>query len=86
MAKVDESFEEIRARNELYVQFLKEEDLVKKFNLFLQIFCKEDFAHLIDSDENAGERMREAIKKQKDEAYEQGYSDCQDTYGDGPSS
>lgn len=48
--------------NSIYVRFVKETDLIKKFNIFLELHCKKDYAHLIDSDDNAGEYMREAIQ------------------------
>lgn len=59
--------ESVMKFNELYVAFRKEDDLVAKFNLFIELFCKEDYAHLIDSDDNAGERMRAAIRQATNE-------------------
>lgn len=48
--------------NTTYIEFVKEKDVIKKFNLFLKLHCQDDYAHLIDSDDNAGEFMRRAIQ------------------------
>lgn len=52
-----------RDMNEWYLRFVKETDVIKKFNLFIEWFCPDDFAHLIDSDDNPGQEMRNAIYK-----------------------
>lgn len=39
-------------------------DAIKQFNQFIQKWCGENAAHLLDNDENDGERMRGAIRRE----------------------
>ena len=47
--------------NAVYSEFVKETDVIEKFNIFLKLHCGDDYSHLIDTDDNAGELMRQAI-------------------------
>lgn len=40
-----------------------EPDVIKAFNLFIQKWCGRSYPHLIDSDENDGEFMRDKIQQ-----------------------
>lgn len=51
--------------NAWYVKFIQEKDIIKKFNLFLEMYCKDSYAHLIDSDENPGQEMRDSIELER---------------------
>ena len=42
-----------------------EEDVIKAFDKFIEKWCEDYFPHLIDSDENDGEFMREKIREIK---------------------
>ena len=61
MSKPENIDKEAEDFNKTYLEFRKETDVIKKFNLFLKLHCKDDYPHLIDSDDNAGEFMRQAI-------------------------
>jgi uncharacterized protein YllA (UPF0747 family) len=40
-----------------------EDDIIKAFNKFIEKWCGSHFPHLIDTDENDGEYMREKIRE-----------------------
>ena len=58
----------VEDRNEIHYRFIVETDPVKKFNIFLELYCEEYYAHLIDSDDNPGEEMRQLISRLQDES------------------
>ena len=58
---------EIKA-NQDWINFVEETDVIKKFNLFIKHYCKDSYSHLIDTDDNAGEFMRQAIRDATDKA------------------
>jgi len=63
--------------NELHMKFRVEKKLILKFNIFLELFCKDNYEHLIDTDENAGEFMRRAISEAIDDARKSENIACQ---------
>ncbi len=46
---------------------MKNENLIEIFNAFIKKWCGESYPHLIDSDENDGERFRELIRQKDSE-------------------
>lgn len=49
-----------------------EEDVIEAFNKFIKKWCGSSYAHLIDSDEQDGEFMREKIESELQRAKEEG--------------
>lgn len=48
--------------SQTFIEFKEETDIIKKFNLFLELYCADSYSYLIDTDDNAGELMRQAIR------------------------
>jgi hypothetical protein len=47
---------------DIYVQLLEESDPIEAFNLFVKLYLPKDYAHFIDTDDNAGQYVREKIR------------------------
>ena len=63
-----------------------DEEIIDAFNSFIEKWCGNSFAHLIDSDDNDGERFREKLRKHdsqvRKESLAQGQRDADDLLDD----
>lgn len=59
-----------------------DKDLIQKFNAFIKKWTGDSYPHLIDSDENDGERFREAIEYYASQIRQETIEECAKVVGE----